>query len=128
MTFLTSPDGLQLDLVQEFSKVGKDVILSRARSVWDDPNIAATRHTRGSAAYHARLFRVFLTNSMSSDFLTILYSRIDLKYSMDGTGNKREHKHDLNERADLLATSAHDRMPPTFQTTQTVAAPPGYRV
>jgi ribonuclease HI len=44
------------------------------------------------------------------------------------TGNKREYKHDLNERADLLATSAHDRMPPTFYTTQTVAAPPGYRV
>jgi hypothetical protein len=44
------------------------------------------------------------------------------------TGNKREYKHELNERADLLATSAHDRMPPTFHTTQTVAAPPGYRV
>jgi hypothetical protein len=39
---------------------------------------------RGTAAYHARLFGVFLTNSMSNVFLTILYSRIDPKYSMDG--------------------------------------------
>jgi hypothetical protein len=83
-TFITTSAGMQLNLVQEFSKNNKDVILARAKTIWDNPNIAVVCHTRGTMAYHARLFGVYLTSSMTSKFLTVLYSQLDPEYSMDG--------------------------------------------
>jgi hypothetical protein len=44
------------------------------------------------------------------------------------TGDRREYKHDLNDRADHLATAASGTMPQPFVTRSTVDAPPGYRV
>jgi hypothetical protein len=80
-TFLTTVDGVQLDLVQEFST---DVVLAKAKSAWDNPDIATVWHSRGTEAYYSRLFSIFITNSLMHEFLTILYGRIDPKYSMDG--------------------------------------------
>ena len=42
------------------------------------------RLTRGTTAYYARLFGVFLSNSLTNDFLTLLYSRTNPAYSADG--------------------------------------------
>jgi hypothetical protein len=44
------------------------------------------------------------------------------------SGERREYKHDLNDRADSLATSAHRRLPGQYATQPVVPAPPGYRV
>jgi len=44
------------------------------------------------------------------------------------TGDRREYKHDLNERVDHLATTAIRSLPQRFHTAPTVEAPPGYRV
>jgi hypothetical protein len=65
-TFITTQDGTQHDLVLQFSKIGNDVTLTRARSIWNDPNITVLRHTQGTDAYHACLFGIILTNSMSN--------------------------------------------------------------
>jgi hypothetical protein len=70
--------------VQKFSKVSGVDVLMQAKRIWDHPQIAVERHMRGTDAYHARLFGVFLTNSIMNEFLAVLYSRIDPKYSMDG--------------------------------------------
>jgi hypothetical protein len=46
------------------------------------------------------------------------------------TGDKREYKHDLNDRADYLATHAHHELPRTLRTVadSTPPPPPGYKV
>ncbi|MFN9981047.1 MAG: hypothetical protein ACK53Y_14065, partial [bacterium] len=44
------------------------------------------------------------------------------------TGDRREYKHDLNERVDHLATTAIRSLPQRFHTAPTVEAPPGYPV
>jgi len=44
------------------------------------------------------------------------------------SGDKREYKHDLNDRADHLATSTHRHPSRSFATTANVLPPPGYRV
>jgi len=44
------------------------------------------------------------------------------------TGNKREYKHELNDRADQLAALACKTLPHSFASTACISPPPGYRV
>jgi len=67
--FITDASGVTINLMQEFSKVDGTTVLSRAKSVWDHPQIQMTRHIQGTDAYNARLLGVFLTNSLTNDFL-----------------------------------------------------------
>ena len=42
------------------------------------------------------------------------------------SGKERAYKHDLNDQADFLATSANQSMPPAFRTKPVITPPPGY--
>jgi hypothetical protein len=44
------------------------------------------------------------------------------------SGKDRKYKHDLNDRADQLATTAHRSLPKSFVTSPTAAAPSGFRL
>jgi hypothetical protein len=44
------------------------------------------------------------------------------------TGDKWEYKHNLNDRADYLATHAHHELPRTLRTVADSTPPPGYKV
>ncbi len=78
-----------------------------------------------------------ITPFLTSDYDLIDLIRIqasELSFPLVGewvkghyTGNKREFKHDLNDRADYLATLAHQN-PSPFTTKPSVEAPPGYHV
>jgi len=83
-TFLIDTNGTSIDLILEFSKVSELAVLTRAKAIWDDPRIATNQHLHGTEVYNTPLFGVFLTNSLSNEFLMMLYSLIDPKYSMDG--------------------------------------------
>lgn len=71
-TVLPLADRKTIDLVQWFSQVTKADVETRVKTIWDSPTIETDRHTRGTPAYNARLFGVFLINSITNDFLTML--------------------------------------------------------
>ena len=77
-------DNETIDMVQHFSKVKESTILSQAKTLWDAPDSHQQSHTRGTPTYYARLFGVFLMNSLTNDFALLLHSCIDQKYSADG--------------------------------------------
>jgi hypothetical protein len=77
-------DNETIDMVQHFSKIKESTILSQAKTLWDAPDSHQQSHTRGTPTYYARLFGVFLMNSLTNDFALLLHSRIDQKYSADG--------------------------------------------
>lgn len=82
-TFITQ-DGKNLDLIRNFSQAKHDVILTQAKVLWDSEDSVTQRHVRGTKTYNARIFAVFLMNSVTPDFATLLQSRIDPAYSLDG--------------------------------------------
>jgi hypothetical protein len=82
-TFLIQ-DGVTIDLVRHFSQVKQATIQDNAKELWDVPTSLTLRHTRGTAMYNTRLQALFLMNSLTADFVALLHSRIDPKYSTDG--------------------------------------------
>lgn len=83
-TYITDEQGKLLDLIHHFSKVPLELIKQQAKILWDSTESEVQRHTRCTATYHARLFGVFLLNSLTPDFAALLFSRIDQAYHMDG--------------------------------------------
>lgn len=79
---LTTKSDEQINIIQQFSKVSGALVSAKAKEVCDHPQIAF--NLRGMAAYNAYLFGVFLMYSLTNEFLTVLYGRIDSKYNMDG--------------------------------------------
>jgi hypothetical protein len=77
-------DGSKLDMVWNFSQLCQETVLNQAKHLWNTPNASTERHVRGSELYNSRLLAVFLMNSLTTDFATILHSRIDQDYSNDG--------------------------------------------
>jgi hypothetical protein len=77
-------DGLKLDIVRNFSKLRLETVLHQAKFLWDAPNAVTERHIRGTQIYNSHLLALFLMNSLTSEFATLLHSRIDLDYSTDG--------------------------------------------
>jgi hypothetical protein len=77
-------DGSKLDMVRNFSQLRQETVLNQAKHLWNIPNASTERHVRGSELYNSRLLAVFLMNSLTTDFATILHSRIDQDYSNDG--------------------------------------------
>jgi hypothetical protein len=77
-------DGLQLDIVRNFSKLRLETVLNQAKLLWDASNAVTERHVRGTQIYNSRLLALFLMNSLTPEFATLLHSRIDLDYSTDG--------------------------------------------
>jgi hypothetical protein len=73
-----------IDLIHQFSKVTLADIQNQAKVLWTAPDVELLRHTHGTATYNARLFGVFLLNSLTPDFAALIFSRIDQTYSMDG--------------------------------------------
>jgi hypothetical protein len=61
-----------------------DLVKSQAKHLWDSPDSETQRHTRGTSTYNTRLFGVFLLNSLTPDFVALLFGRIDQTYQMDG--------------------------------------------
>ncbi len=59
-------------------------MLDRAKQLWDAPDSSTQRHVRGSPTSNARLFGTFLLNSLTPEFASIVFSRIDAKYCSDG--------------------------------------------
>jgi hypothetical protein len=76
--------GKTIDLIQNFSKVSLDFVKLQAKQLWDSPDSEIQCHTRGTATYNARLFDVFLLNSLTPDFVALLFGRIGQTYQMDG--------------------------------------------
>jgi hypothetical protein len=64
--------GTKVDLDQLFSKISRVEILAKAKSIWDHPQIVTNRRIHGTEAYNARLFRVFRTDMLTNEFLTVL--------------------------------------------------------
>jgi hypothetical protein len=83
-TLLPQADGTMIELVQQFSKVKTTDVEARTKQIWESDTIAVDRLTRGTPAYYAKLFGGFLTNSLTSDFLTLLYSRMNPAHGADG--------------------------------------------
>ncbi len=77
-------DDIKLDMVTHFSKVRERTVTTQAKLLWDVPDASLQSHTRGTVTYHNRLFGVFLLNSLTPDFITLLHSRIDSAYWSDG--------------------------------------------
>jgi len=77
-------DNAHVDLVLQFSKVTEATVLTRAKNLWDAPDASIQSHTRGTPTYTNRLLGLFLMNSLTADFATLLHSRIDAKYCADG--------------------------------------------
>jgi hypothetical protein len=73
-----------LDIVRNISKLRLDTVLEQAKSLWDASNSITERHIHGMKIYNSRLLALFLMNSLTPDFATLLHSRIDLDYSTDG--------------------------------------------
>jgi hypothetical protein len=82
-TFIVQ-DGLQLDIIRNFSKLRLETVLNQAKLLWDASNAVTERHVRGTQIYNSRLLALFLMNSLTPEFATLLHSRIDLDYSTDG--------------------------------------------
>ncbi len=61
-----------------------ETVQNQAKLLWDDPDVDVNRHKRGTVIYTARLFGVFLLNSLTPEFAALLHSRIDPEYSADG--------------------------------------------
>jgi hypothetical protein len=77
-------DAQQVDVILQFSKVRKEMVLAQAKRLWDAPNASDQSHTRGTDTYNACLFGVFLYNSLTPDFIVSLKNCIDCKYCADG--------------------------------------------
>lgn len=77
-------DGKKIDMIQQFSQVLLQTVPDQAKLLWDEPDVDLNHHKGGTAAYTARLFGVFLLNSLTPEFAALLHSRIDPKYSADG--------------------------------------------
>jgi hypothetical protein len=69
-------DGIDVDLVLQFSKLTTATVFAQAKRIWDAPDASIRSHTRGSDAYNA--------NSLTHDFAAIFHSRIDLLYCSNG--------------------------------------------
>jgi hypothetical protein len=82
-TFITQ-DGKTLDLIRHFSQAKQDVILTQTKALWDSADSVTQHHVRGTMTYNSRLFAVFLMNSITPDYATLLQSRIDPAYSLEG--------------------------------------------
>jgi hypothetical protein len=82
-TFMVQ-DRCKLDMVRNFSQLRQETVLNQAKSLWNKPNATIERHLRGTDLYNSRLLAVFLMNSLSTEFATILHSRIDQDFSTDG--------------------------------------------
>lgn len=82
-TFLFQ-DHQQIDLIRQFSQVRLETVQEKAKLLWDSQSSLIQRHTRGSETYNSRLLALFLMNSITPDFATLLHSRIDQQYSSDG--------------------------------------------
>jgi hypothetical protein len=77
-------DGKELDLIRHFSRVHVTTVLDQAKLLWDVPESMTQRHTHGTKTYNSRLFALFLTNSITPSFASLLHSQIDPKYCNDG--------------------------------------------
>jgi hypothetical protein len=77
-------DGKELDLIRNFSQINIITALDQAKLIWDVPESMNQRHTCGTKTYNSRLFALFLTNSITPSFASLLHSRIDPKYCNDG--------------------------------------------
>jgi hypothetical protein len=77
-------NGVMIDLIHNFSKVTLADVQHQAKMLWATSDVEILRHTRGTATYNARLFGIFLLNSLTPDIAALLFSRIDQTYCMDG--------------------------------------------
>jgi hypothetical protein len=73
-----------IDLVLQFSAISEQTVLNQAKKLWDASDASVQRHVRGSPTSNARLFGTFLLNSLTPEFASIVFSRIDSKYCTDG--------------------------------------------
>lgn len=83
-TILPLDDGSEIDIVQPFSKSIHGRCWEESEANLGEQNysnwLAHQRHS-SLPSYYAWLFIVFLTNSLTNEFLTLLYSRINPVYS-----------------------------------------------
>jgi hypothetical protein len=83
-TYIANSKGTTLDLIHHFSKIQLNTVKQQAKTLWDGADSEINGHTHGTATYNARLFGVFLLNSLTPDFAALLFSRINHLYRMDG--------------------------------------------
>jgi hypothetical protein len=76
-------NGVKIDLIQHFSKVTLQEVKEHV-TAWTVPDASLLRHKRGTALYNSRLFGLFLMNSLTPEFSSLLYSRLDTRFSLDG--------------------------------------------
>ncbi len=55
-------DGLQLDIIRNFSKLRLETVLNQAKLLWDASNAVTERHVCGTQIYNSRLLALFLMN------------------------------------------------------------------
>ncbi len=52
--------GTEIEIAWQFSKVSTKDVEKRVKHIWENKTIAVERHTRGTAAYYAWIFGVFI--------------------------------------------------------------------
>jgi len=77
-------NGAKIDLIQHFSKVTLQEVKDYVTKIWSAPDANILHHKRGTALYNSRLFGLFLMNSLTPEFSSLLYSRLDTRFSLDG--------------------------------------------
>jgi hypothetical protein len=77
-------NGIRIDLIQHFSKISLQEVKEHVTMAWSAPDASLLRHKRGTALYNSRLFGLFFMNSLTLEFSSLLYSRLDTRFSLDG--------------------------------------------
>jgi hypothetical protein len=82
-TYLQKAD-IKVDLVLHFMQMDYKTVVANAKRLWDAPDAMTQSHTRGTETYNSHLLGVFLMNSLTPDFASVLHSRIDSSLCSDG--------------------------------------------